>query len=119
MSRKNGLRLKLDQHYASAGLQTLKSDIVPGKVIWCLESIAWEISKATSGGNTRCRLFIDRGASDKFYFEEQLTPVANWLYTYDDNVYLYGGERLGLEIDQAQAATVAKLWATGYEEKEE
>lgn len=117
MPRKEGLRLRPEKLFASAGLQTLLTGKVPGGFIWCLESIAWEISLATSGGNTRCRLFIDRGAGEKHFINEQLVPVANWLYTHDDNVYLYPGEQLALEIDEGQAATIAKMIITGYREE--
>jgi len=119
MPRKEGLRLRPEELFTSSGLQTLYTSPVPREIIWCLESIAWEISLATSGGNTRCRLYIDRGAGDKHYLDEQLTPVANWLYTRNEKDYLYEGERLALEIDQAQASTHAKMDVTGYREGKE
>lgn len=117
MPRKNGLRLRPDKLFASSGLQTLYTPKVPRGLIWCLESIAWEIDKVTSGGNTRCRLYIDRGAGDKHYLDEQLTPAADWLYTRNEKDYLYEDERLALEMDQGQAATAAKMYITGYREE--
>ncbi|KKN37953.1 hypothetical protein LCGC14_0758400 [marine sediment metagenome] len=115
MRGKSGLRLRPSKGFGLAGLQTLRSTIVPPGIRWCLESIAWEISKATSGGNTRCRLYIDRG-NEKQFLDEQLNPVDNWLYTRNENDWLYPGERLALEIDEGQAATKATLNATGYRE---
>jgi hypothetical protein len=109
--------MRPEQVFASAGLQTLYGDKVSGKQVWCLESVAWEISKATSGGNTRCRLYIDRGSGDKHYLDETLVPVATWLYTWSGSVSLYEGERIALEIDQGQASTEAKMDVTGYIEE--
>lgn len=119
MARKDGLRLHPEKYYASSGLQKLETDLVPRGVVWCLESIAWEINKATSGGNTRCRLYIARGAGEKHFIDEQLNPVADWLYTRNETDYLHEGERLVLEIDQAQAATMAKMDICGYREEAE
>lgn len=117
MPRKEGLRLRPEKLFTSAGVQTLSTGKVPPGFVWCLESIAWEIDKATSGGNTRCRLFIDRGAGEKHYLDEQLVPVANWLYTRNEKDYLYPGEILSLEVDQGQASTTAKMDITGYREE--
>lgn len=117
MPKKDGLRLHPEKLFTSAGLQTLYTGKVPRNVIWCLESIAWEISLATSGGNTRCRLYVDRGAGEKHYLDEQLTPVADWLYTRNEGDFLYEGERLALEIDQAQADTTALMDVCGYREE--
>ena len=113
-----GLRISLDQLFPSAALQTLRSASVPERERWRVESVAWEINKVTSGGNTRARLYIDRGAGDKHYLSEQLVPAADWLYTYADPQWLYPGERLSLEIDQGQASTRARLSASGYREQE-
>lgn len=113
MARKDALRLREITKFASAGLQTLKTKPVePGK-IYCLEQIAWEIDKATSGGNTRCRLYIE-GHGYKHNLAGQDAPSADTLYTYTKKPYLYPGERLALDIDQAQANTTAELCATGY-----
>lgn len=119
MARKSGLRLHPELFIASAGLAILATTSVPRDVKWCLQSIAWEINLATSGGNTRCRLYVDRGAGEKHFLDEQLTPVADWLYTRSENDYLYPGERLVLEIDEAQASTTAKMDVSGYREVEE
>ncbi len=113
MARKDALRLPLTKLFASAGLQTLRSDPVPQGQIWCLESIAWEIDTVLSGGNTRCRLYVD-GHGEKIDLEEQKTPAADNLYTYADVQYLYAGERLALDLDQAQASTTARMKAVGY-----
>lgn len=118
MSTKDGLRLRPEKLFASSGLQTLYTGKVPRGIRWCLESIAWEINKATSGGNTRCRLYIDRGAGDKHFLDEELVPTADWLYTRNESDFLYEGERLALEIDQGQASTTAKMDIAGYREED-
>lgn len=113
MSKKDVIRLRARKLFSSSGLQTLYTNYVEQNSIYCLEQIAWEIDLATSGGNTRCRLYID-GHGYKHFLDEQLVPVANWLYTYTKKPHLYPGERLALEIDQGQASTTAELDATGY-----
>lgn len=119
MATKNALRLRATKVFSSAGLQTLYTEPVEHDKIYCLQQIAWEIDKATSGGNTRCRLYIS-GHGYKHDLEEQDTPVADTLYTYDTPVWLIPGERLALEIDQAQASTTAQMEMLGYwtEQKE-
>ena len=113
MARKDAIRLRAKKLFSSAELQTLYTENVEQGKIYCLEQIAWEIDKATSGGNTRCRLYID-GHGYKHNLDEQLTPVADWLYTHFEKPYLTPGERLALDIDQGQASTTAELNATGY-----
>ena len=113
MARKDAIRLRAKKVFSSAGLQTLYTDYVEQGMIYCLEQIAWEIDKATSGGNTRCRLYIE-GHGYKHYLEEEDNPAANELYTYSKKPYLYPGERLALDIDQGQASTTVELDATGY-----
>ncbi|KKM85335.1 hypothetical protein LCGC14_1290020 [marine sediment metagenome] len=113
MARKDGLRLRPNKIFASAALQTLYSDSVPRGLTWCFQQVAWTIDKATSGGNTRARLYID-GPAWKHYLEEQDAPVADTLYTYSEKVFLYPGERLALEIDQGQANTFADMSISGY-----
>ena len=108
----NGLRQIKDQIIASAGLFQHLSEAVPPGQAWRVTMIAWEISSATSGGNTRCRLYVDRQGT-RHYLDEQLVPAANWLYTHDAVHRLYPGERVGLELDQAQASCRAQLWVTG------
>lgn len=113
MARKDALRLRAKELFSSAGLRTLYSERVePGKM-WCVDHTAWEIDKATSGGNTRCRLYID-GHGYKHNIEEQDAPAADTLYTYADPIWLIPGERLALDIDQAQASTTAEMVMTGY-----
>ena len=115
MAKKNAKRLRLKRVTTSAALYTLASDAVPASQFWCLEKIAWEIDKVTSGGNTRCRLYIDTAAY-KDILEEQQSPAANNLYTYAEKTYLYPGERLALDVDQAQNTTIVELTARGYYE---
>lgn len=116
MPVKTGIRVKAEKTIASAGLDSLRSERVPYDVIWCVQNTAWEISKATSGGNTRCRLYIE-GPGWKHYIEEQQSPAADNLYTYSYPIWLHPLERLCVEIDQAQASTIAKLYMTGYREE--
>lgn len=113
MALKRALRLRPRKITGSAGLQTLFCPRVPGDQIWCLQQITWEINKATSGGNTRCRLYID-GHGYKHNLAGQATPTANVLYTYTKKPFLGPGERLALDIDQAQATTTVEMCLTGY-----
>jgi len=113
MAIKNALRLRARQLFASAALQTLYSDYVEQGKIYCVQQVAWEIDLATSGGNTRVRLYID-GHGYKHLIEEQDAPTASELYTYNDPIWLIPGERLAIDIDQAQASTTAEMCLTGY-----
>ena len=116
MARKNALREVLDTLIASAGVATVYGDHVKPGWLHCIEHISWEINLATSSGNTRCRLFIDRGGA-RDYLEEQAAPAANNLYTYNEKQWLGEGERVGLEIDQAQASTTLKGLIRGYRQE--
>jgi len=116
MARKDAIRLRLKKLFTGGQLETLYSDRVKQGVIWCLEQITWEIDVATSGGNTRCRLYIE-GHGYKHYLAEQVNPVADRLYWYTKKPYLYPGERLALDIDYAGSSTTAEMIATGYWEK--
>lgn len=113
MARKNALRLHLAKTFAAAGLVTLETDPTPDNMTYCLQRVAWEISQATSGGNTRARTYI-KGHGYKHFLADQDAPVANTLYWDADPVWLVPGESLALDIDEAQASTLAKLDATGY-----
>lgn len=116
MTRKNSLRIRIKEVTGSAGLQTVKSDLVDPGWMWCIEHTAWEIDKATSGGNTRCRLYVD-GHGYKHNIAEQDAPAADTLYTWSKNEYLYPGERWALDIDQAQASTTVEICLSGYKER--
>ena len=113
MAIKNALRLRARKKFASAALQTLLSEYVEQGKIYCIQQVAWEIDLATSGGNTRVRLYID-GHGYKHNIEEQDAPTADELYTYNDPLWLIPGERLAIDIDQAQANTTAEMCLTGY-----
>lgn len=113
MAIKNALRLRAKELFSSAALQTLRSEFVEHDKLYCIQQVAWEIDKATSGGNTRVRLFID-GHGYRHNLEEQKTPAADWLYTYDKPIWLIPRERLAIDIDQAQANTTAEMIMTGY-----
>lgn len=113
MPKKEALRLHPSDKFASAGLQTLKTERVERSKIFCCQQIAWEIDTALSGGNTRARLYIE-GHGYKHVLEEQDAPVAGVLYTYDNDLWLTPGEALCLDLDQAQASTIAHMYITGY-----
>jgi len=113
MAIKNALRLRAKELFASAGLQTLYSEYVHFGKIYCIQQVAWEIDTVTALGNTRVRLFID-GHGYRHNIEEQDAPVADTLYTYDKPIWLIPGERLAIDIDQAQASTTAEMCLTGY-----
>jgi len=119
MAGKNALRLRARKRFALAALQTLLSEPVESDKIYCIQQVAWEIDKATAGGNTRGRLYIE-GSGYKHYLAEQDTPVADTLYWYKEPVWLIPRERLALDIDQGQAATTAEMHIAGYwtEQKE-
>jgi hypothetical protein len=119
MAKKVPLRDRAKDKLSSAGLWTLELERVEVGKINCYQRISWEISLATSGGNTRCRLVI-KGHGYDVPLAEQDAPAADTLYWYKDPTWLYAGERLALIVDQAQAATVAEINAIGYwtEDKE-
>ncbi len=116
--KKEALRLRKVATISGAGLASVAFDCTEIGKIYCLQIISWEIDKATSGGNTRCRLFID-GHGYKHYFGEQDGPVADTLYWWKEPVWLYEGEAVALEVDQAQAATAVNMYALGYSVPEE
>lgn len=113
MAIKNALRLRAKKTFSSAGLQTLYAEKVKSNEIHCVQQVAWEIDKTTSGGNTRVRLFID-GHGYRHNIEEQDAPAAGELYTFQDPMWLMPGERLAIDIDQGQAGTTAEMCITGY-----
>ncbi len=111
--KKEPLRDRNDEKISSAGEHRLKLEQVERDKINCYQRISWEISQATSGGNTRCRLVIEKKGYDVPLSEED-APAANTLYWYKDPVWLYPGETIVLIIDQAQADTDAEINAIGY-----
>jgi len=113
MTVKNALRIPLQKKFTSNALSVLESEPVPVDKIYCIQQVAWEIDTATSGGNTRVRLFID-GHGYNHYIQEQDGPSTNTLYTYSIPLWLVPGEMLAIEIDYAGTNTVAKMWLTGY-----
>ena len=113
MATKNALRLHEVKTVSAAGLATIQSEVVPHDQVWCIQRLTIEGSLVPSGGNTRCRLYID-GHGYKHYLSEQDAPVAGALYWYDDPVWLIPGERIAVDWDQAQADTTLELIATGY-----
>jgi len=110
---KNALRERAKKLFSSAALQTLYSRYVASDKIYCVQQVAWEIDKETSGGNSRVRLFI-AGHGYNHYLEEQAAPGPNTLYTYSEPVWIVPGERLAIESDHGQADTTAEMHLTGY-----
>lgn len=113
MAKKEPLRDRTKEKISSAGEYRLKLERVEADKIHCYQRISWEISKATSGGNTRCRLVIE-GRGYDLPLSEQDAPAADTLYWYKENTWLYPGERITLIIDQAQADTDAEINGIGY-----
>lgn len=113
MAKKAPLRDRAKELISSAEEYELKLERVEAGKINCYQRITWEISKATSGGNTRCRLVIkDQGYNTPLI--EQDAPAADTLYYLDMPIWLYPGEQIALEIDQAQASTIAEMNGIGY-----
>ena len=113
MALKRALDLPYVGKFSSAGLASLRSDIVPPDELWCIQHFSFEGDLATSGGNTRARYYADRDGV-KTPLGEQDAPSADTLYWDRDIFWLYPGDKLLLEWDQAQAATTLKMWLRGY-----
>ena len=113
MAIKRAIRWANQATNSEAGLAYLYSEWARERELVCIQRLAWEINKATSGGNTRVRVYIDR-AGVRWPIDEQAGPTASALYTLVDPFWLVPGERICLEIDEAQASTLAKMWAMGY-----
>ncbi len=114
MSKKSPIRVRAKATFAAAGLVSLRADAVPSGYLHCYQQTAWTIDTVLSGGNTRVLLYIETGGY-KHFLEEQSVPVAGSVYTYDEPLTLRPGERLCLDLDQAQAGTIAEMCLTGYE----
>ncbi len=115
MVHRDALRVPIRATITDAGLGLLRSPPVEEGRIWVVEILAWEVDKTMSGGNTRARLYII-GPGWEHYLEEQDAPAADTLYTYSETFRLYPTERVGLELDENQATTLAQMWITGYSE---
>jgi len=112
-SKKYPLRLREKKTFASAGLATVYSDIVPPGQLWCIQRLSVEGSSTTSGGNTRCRVYIS-GHGYEHYLVEQDAPAASTLYWTEQPFWMIPGERLAATWDQAQASATVELQAMGY-----
>jgi len=113
MAIKRAIRWANQATNEGAGLAYLYSVRVWEGVLVCIQELEWEINKATAGGNTRVRVYIDRDGA-RWPIAEQDGPTASALYTLVDPFWLVPGERICIEIDEAQASTLAQMWATGY-----
>ncbi len=113
MAKKYALRIRKKKTFASAGLATVYSDIVPPDQLWCIQLLSVEGSSVTSGGNTRCRAYID-GHGYKHWLAEQDGPSAATLYWRAEPFWMVPGERLVVEWDEAQAGAVIEVQAMGY-----
>lgn len=113
MAKKEPLRHRNVKTISSAGLAEVELEYVERGFLYCYQRVCWEISKATSGGNTRCRLVI-KGRGYNVPLAEQDVPVADKLYWYKEPTWLYQGESICLIIDQAQADCVAEINGIGY-----
>ena len=113
MAIKRAIRWANRATNTGAGLAYLYSERVREGELVCVQRLAWEIDKATSGGNTRVRIYIDRDGA-RWVIAEEDWPIADTIYTVVAPFWLVPGERICIEIDEAQASTQAQLWATGY-----
>jgi hypothetical protein len=113
MAIKRAIRWIVEATISSAGLGTLYTERVREKELVCVQRLSCEINKAVSGGNTRIRIYIDRDGV-RFPIYEDVTAAADTLFSIMDAFWLIPGERIALEVDQAQASTIARLWAIGY-----
>ena len=113
MAKKSPLRDRTKLLISDAGEYELELERVEASKLNCYQRISWEIDKATSGGNTRCRLVI-KGHGYYIPLSEQDAPAADTLYWYKESTWLYPGERIALIVDQAQASTIAEMNAIGY-----
>lgn len=113
------LRLRYKKKFTSAGLASLYSDTVEPGQSWCIQLLSVEGDVITSGGNTRCRVYID-GHGYKHYVAEQDSPSADTLYWRAEPFWMMRGETLVAEWDQAQVNTTLEMQLMGYwkEEKE-
>lgn len=118
MAKKEPFRHLNVETVSSAGEAEIALEKVERGFIYCYQRISWEISSATSGGNTRCRLLI-KGVGYDLPLAEQDVPVANVLYWFEIPTWLREQEYIALEIDQAQASCVAKVHGIGYYVKSE
>lgn len=117
MGKRYSLRLRYIKKFTSAGLASLYSDIVPPGQLWCIQLLSVEGDLTTSGGNTRCRVYID-GHGYKHYVSEQDGPSASTLYWRAEPFWMVPGERLVAEWDQAQINTTVEMLAMGYWKEE-
>jgi hypothetical protein len=113
MAKKSPLRDRKAELIASAGVARVRLERTEPDKLVCYQRISWEIDKATSGGNTRCRLVIE-GRGYDLPIAEQSVPTAGVLYWYEESVWLVPGEKICLIVDQAQASTNADLHGIGY-----
>ena len=116
MPHKNQLRITSHEVISSAGVQRFYTPYVRDGQVWEVRRFTWETDKATSGGNTRARIYIDRGGI-LFPIAEQDAPAADTLYSIVDPFFLIEGERLVVELDQGQAATTVESHIIGFEEQ--
>ena len=113
MAKKYAFRIREKKTFAGAGLATVYSDTVPPGQLWCVQLLSAEGSSTTSGGNTRCRAYID-GHGYKHWLAEQDGPSADTLYWRAEPFWMIPGERIAVDWDQGQAGVVVELQAMGY-----
>jgi len=106
------VRIHVVDTIASAGLGTISTSRVPPGERWLIERTEYEGDKTTSGGNTRCRVYIG-GHGPKFYVKEQDGPSADKLYQIANEYSIYPGEWITLEWDEAQADTILNMYIIG------
>ena len=116
MPHKKQLRITSHTTVSAAGIQEFYGPYVRYGQVWGVQRFTWETDKATSGGNTRARVYIDR-MGVRFPIAEQDAPAADTLYSIVDPFYLVEGERIMIELDQGQATTTVESHLVGFEEQ--
>lgn len=116
MPHKKQLRITAHEVISGAGVQRFNTPQVRDGQVWGVQRFTWETNKATSGGNTRARVYIERSGIF-FPIAEQDAPAADTLYSIVDPFYMVEGERLVVELDQGQATTTVESHIIGFEEQ--
>lgn len=109
MDTKNQLRIR--KSISAVGtLDYVKTDIVPGGEMWCIQHIAYENE---TGARGTFRRYIERGDYNHYLAEVQ-GPGAAELIVWDGELWLMPGDRHTIRQASATAADVISAYLTGY-----
>jgi len=114
MAPKRAFREARKKLFADAGLVTLAFNDVPAGTVRCVQHVSVKTDLALSGGNDQIMVVV-AGHGEDDPITDQITPVANDTYWYDQPFWLVPGERLEVELDEAQAATTVTAIIRGYD----